>query len=244
MCASFPFPTLPPCRLLLLQNATMSIPDVSTVSKRHAMLIELKQPQLLRPGGQEGAGGAAAGAGSAEAAASSSSSSLAAALQPSKLIFCAENKDEQESWLQALSCAAVPDSWPGGVDQHGRPQPLHYVRWMDENKRRKQGLQLLAAAAAVGAAVEGAGSKTGAAAIAGGAGEGAGDGLVAGAAAAGTAATGGNSALAAAQAAAAIPVAPSPIDRLPLLKGERETGGGIVELSSIWCYCGAGIPIY
>ena len=45
-------------------------------------------------------------------------------------ILCAESKDEQEAWLQALSCAAVPEAWPGGLDLAKRPQPLLYSMWI------------------------------------------------------------------------------------------------------------------
>lgn len=44
--------------------------------------------------------------------------------------LCADNRDEHESWLQALAVAAVPDAWPGGVDLAKRPQPLLYSMWV------------------------------------------------------------------------------------------------------------------
>lgn len=44
--------------------------------------------------------------------------------------LAAENKDEQENWLQALAIAAVPDAWPGGHDFNKRPQPLLYSMWV------------------------------------------------------------------------------------------------------------------
>lgn len=44
--------------------------------------------------------------------------------------LAAENKDEQENWLQALAIAAVPDAWPGGYDFNKRPQPLLYSMWV------------------------------------------------------------------------------------------------------------------
>lgn len=46
------------------------------------------------------------------------------------VVLCAESKDEQEAWLQALSCAAVPEAWPGGLDLLKRPQPLLYSMWV------------------------------------------------------------------------------------------------------------------
>jgi hypothetical protein len=42
----------------------------------------------------------------------------------------ADNRDEHESWLQALAVAAVPDAWPGGLDFNRRPQPLLYSMWV------------------------------------------------------------------------------------------------------------------
>lgn len=54
-------------------------------------------------------------------------------------ILCAESKDEQEAWLQAMTCAAVADAWPGGLDLAKRPQPQLYSMWILEHNigRRK-----------------------------------------------------------------------------------------------------------
>ena len=71
------------------------------------------------------------------------------------LRLATESKEEQESWLQALAAAAVPDAWPGGVGVRRRPAPLLFSMWAIQH--------------AGAAAVLGAGAVSSAAATAAGA---------------------------------------------------------------------------
>jgi hypothetical protein len=97
----------------VMQDVEVTIPDLSRVTKRFA--IEIKPAT-------------GSGAGTDPVAYGAGSSTIFRVNKP--FVFCAESKDEQEAWLQALCAAAVPDSWPGGLDFGKRPQPLLYSLWL------------------------------------------------------------------------------------------------------------------
>lgn len=135
-----------------LEDAVVGVPDISRVSKRHAIEVTLGSAAAAAIAAGAASGGAGAGAGSGSRSISS------------RIVLAADGKDEQEAWLQSLSVAAVPDAWPGGYDLLKRPQPLLYSLWLARNRPPAGAAggpgKASGAAAAAAAAAGGSGSSS------------------------------------------------------------------------------------